>query len=188
MIVPRNKFLQEVRIVPTPDAYQANVAAVDIRVGQEIYRPASGRTDLLTAGQPIAINSKEHFLIQSLEYFEIPDDMMAVVYPRSGTNRKGITIDMTGVVDPGYKGKLMIPVSNLMNKTEKFYPGERIAQICFHRIEAHTEELRESKYHNGSMAAKSDKEHEVEALKDGSLFNAKVELLNRYEDGKEREA
>lgn len=181
MIVPRNKFLQEVKIVPTPDSYQSNVAAVDIRIGQEIYYPEDHTVKEIVAGKKIIIYPGTHFLIQSLEYFEIPSDIMAVVYPRSGTNRRGITVDMTGVVDPGYKGKLMIPVTNLSESPVQFFAGERIAQICFHRIETHSEELRESKYHKSNIEAKADKECEQKALEDGSLFNAKVELLNRYE-------
>ena len=182
MIVPRNKFLEEVKIVPTPDSYQANIAAVDLRVGRKIYWPASQtENELVGEGQPLIIQPGVHFLIQSLEYFEIPDDMMAVVYPRSGTNRKGITVDMTGVVDPGYKGHLMIPVTNLLNVDVSFYPGERIAQICFHRIEKHDEELRESKYHNGGMEVKADKKYELDALMTGTLFREKVEELNAYE-------
>jgi len=181
MIVPSEKFLQEVKITPTPDSYQVNIAAVDLRVGQLAYWPDTKNEKTLIGGLPLCINPGDHFLIQTLESFEIPEDMMAVVYPRSGTNRKGITVDMTGVVDPGYKGKLMIPVSNLGQEPVEFYPGERIAQICFHRVEPHSTEIRESKYHANGIAALPDKAHEAEALANGSLFEVKIQLLNRHE-------
>lgn len=169
MIITRETFLEEVKIEPAPDVYQINAAALDLRIGTEIYRPVNGRTDAVSANKAVVINSKEHFLIKSLESITLPNDIMAVVYPRSGTNRKGITVDMTGIVDPGYSGHLMIPVSNLMSKTVKFYPGERIAQVVFYRVEKPTEG-RLSKYHESDMAAKPDKIEELELLHSGKLF------------------
>ena len=177
MIVTSNKYLEEVGITPKPDAWQINFAALDLRVGVKIYRPVSGQEMILQPGQRLAINSKEHFLIQTLEKVTLPNDIVGVVYPRSGTNRKGITVDMTGIVDPGYSGHLMIPVTNMMNKTVFFYPGERIAQIMFHRTEAVAESVRESKYHESGMQAKPDKEEETKLLESGELFTAKVAEL-----------
>src|SRR5690606_32738389 len=117
-------------------------------------------------------------LIQTLEKVTLPNDIVGIVYPRSGTNRKGITVDMTGIVDPGYSGHLMIPESNLSGRTVRFLPGERIAQIVFQRVEKPTEG-RLSKYHEGDMAAKPDKEEELAALKDGSLFSEKLEEIRK---------
>lgn len=179
MILTSTQFLSEVKIEPTVDAWQVNPAALDLRIGVKIYRPVSGQEVILQPGHKLTINSKEHFLIQTLEKVTIPLDVVGVVYPRSGTNRKGITVDMTGIVDPGYSGHLMIPVTNMMGKAVHFYPGERIAQIMFHRMEM-TAEMKQSKYHESGMAVKPDKEEELRMLQDGSLFSAKVELLNRH--------
>ena len=174
MIITKEVYLKEVGIEPAPDVYQINEAALDLRIGMKIYRPATGREDLLSPGKYITINSKEHFLIQTLEKVTLPKDIVGVVYPRSGTNRKGITVDMTGIVDPGYSGHLMVPVTNMMGRSVKFYVGERIAQIMFHRTEQVPESVRESKYHEGDMAAKPDKAEEQRLLESGELVNAKL--------------
>lgn len=173
MIVTKDKYLVEVGITPKPDAWQINAAALDLRIGTQIYRPVNGRVEPIGADRPVVINAKEHFLIQTMEKISLPNDIVGVVYPRSGTNRKGITVDMTGIVDPGYSGFLMIPVTNTMNKTVKFWPGERIAQIMFHRVETETEG-RESKYHESDMAPKPDKEEETRLLESGELFRNKI--------------
>lgn len=173
MIITKETYLEEVEIVPKPDVWQINAAALDLRIGLKIYWPKSGREDLLSPGKTITIGSKEHFLIQTLEKVTLPNDIVGVVYPRSGTNRKGITVDMTGIVDPGYSGHLMIPVTNTMGCAVKFYVGERIAQIMFHRVETPTEG-RVSKYHESDMAAKPDKEEELELLQSGGLVQAKI--------------
>lgn len=173
MIITRESYLEEVGIVPKPDVWQINAAALDLRVGLKIYRPVNEREDILSPGKYITIGAKEHFLIQTLEKITLPNDIVGVVYPRSGTNRKGITVDMTGIVDPGYSGHLMIPVTNTMSRAVKFYVGERIAQIVFQRVEKPTEG-RVSKYHESDMAAKPDKEEELNLLKSGELVQAKI--------------
>lgn len=174
MIVTKDKYLKEVGIVPTPDKWQINAAALDLRIGLKIYWPASQTEIAHTSKGTITINPDEHFLIQTLEKITLPNDMIAIVYPRSGTNRKGITIDMTGIVDPGYSGHLMIPVTNTMNVPVTFLIGERIAQIVFQRVEVEVEG-RDSKYKDGPMGAKPDKQKEIDMLESGWLINRKLE-------------
>lgn len=174
MIITKEAYLKEVSIEPTPDEFQINEAALDLRIGLKIYRPATNREDLISPGRYITINSKEHFLIQTLEKVALPNNIVGVVYPRSGTNRKGITVDMTGIVDPGYSGHLMIPVTNMMGRSVKFYVGERVAQIMFQRVGGIVNTLRPSKYHESDMAAKPDKEEELRQLESGELVNNKL--------------
>lgn len=174
MIITKDKYLIEVGILPKPDIWQSNTAAMDLRIGLEIYNPNTKETFKFTPGDYITINPGEHFLIQTLEKITLPNNIVAVVYPRSGTNRKGITVDMTGIVDPGYSGHLMIPVTNTMkNRPVLFLVGERIAQIVFTRTETINENIRESKYQNSSMEAKPDKQEEKELLMNGDLIRNK---------------
>jgi deoxycytidine triphosphate deaminase len=72
---------------------------------------------------------------------------MAVMYPRSSTNRKGISVDLTGIIDSGYEGQLVIPIRNNTNsQTVRLYPGERFCQVVFERL-AEPVEPRQSRYH-----------------------------------------
>ncbi len=176
MILNSKTYLAEVGIVPSVDKWQVNGIALDLRIGTTIYRSET-KTEEEIGEHGVIIHYKEHFLIKTLEKVTLPNNIMGVVYPRSGTNRKGITVDMTGVVDPSYSGHLMIPVTNMMRSPVQFHRGERIAQIVFERCEA-VEEVRESKYHNGTIAAKPDKQEELEALINGSLFASKIEELS----------
>ncbi len=173
MIITKETYLQEVGIVPKPDKWQINACALDLRVGKEIFYTDTQKKFDIPDSDYIIIAPGNHFLIQTLEKITLPNDIMAVVYPRSSTNRKGITVDMTGIVDPGYSGHLMIPVTNLTDIPIKFLLGERIAQIVFQRVETPTE-VRESKYQNSSMEAKPDKQEEIDLLKSGELFTNKL--------------
>lgn len=181
MILPRETYLEEVKIVPPADKWQKNAVALDLRIGTKIYYPAIDTYQDIEFGNKIVVFPGAHFLIQTLEKVTLPEDIAGVVYPRSGVNRRGVSVDITGIVDPGYSGHLMIPVSNHMTVPVEFFPGERIAQIMFHRME-NTTEIRESKYQEGKMAPKPDKQEEIEMLQDGSLFNTKVQLLKDSEN------
>ena len=175
MIITKENFMKEVRFSPQLDDYQVNTAAVDLRVGLELYFPVNGGTEKVKPGDTITVKPGMHFLIKTLEKVFIPSDIVGVVYPRSGANRRGLSIDMTGIVDPGYEGHLMIPVSNHTSKNIDILVGERISQIMFHRTEIKEDVMRDSKYHNASMEAKPDKKVEIDGLHDGSLVKAKLE-------------
>lgn len=175
MILNSNTFLKEVKIEPFVDEWQVNGVSLDLRIGSILYRPdMKVEEDIGSHG--VIIHRREHFLIRTLEKVTLPNNVVGIVYPRSSTNRRGITLDQTGIVDPGYSGYLMLPITNLSNVPIQFHAGERIAQIVFERCEP--VEVRESKYHNGSIAAKPDKEAELKVLIDGSLFANKINGLS----------
>ncbi len=89
----------------------------------------------LEQGQCFEILPGEHVIVSTLEKLSMPNDVMAVLYPRSSVNRRGLSVDLTGIVDCGYSGQLAIPVrNNTAHQIIKLYPGERICQIVLHEI------------------------------------------------------
>lgn len=173
MILTFQSFLSKVLITPQPDIWQIQATALDLRIGTKLYYPDTKEEIELVPGVQFSLLPGVHVLLQTLEHVTLPSDVIGVVYPRSSTNRKGITVDMTGIVDAGYAGHLMVPVTNLTSKEVLFYPGERIASLVFQQVEVPVE-VRESKYHDGGIAAKPDKEEEMRKLTDGSLFYEKT--------------
>src|SRR6185369_7713872 len=84
----------------------------------------------LEEGQYFDLLPQEYILVSTLETIKIPNDLMAVLYPRSSTNRKGLSLDLTGIVDSGYEGQLILPIrNNTSSQVVKLYPGERFCQI-----------------------------------------------------------
>ena len=59
---------------------------------------------------------------------------MAVLYPRSSINRKGLTVDLSGIIDAGYEGRLLIPITNNTAHVIRLYPGERFCQLVFYPL------------------------------------------------------
>lgn len=172
MILTRENIVEEVGFTPALDEFQVNPHSVDLRLAEDVTLEAWTRATVF--GVSVGDN---RVMVKTLESVKLPGDVMGVVYPRSSTNRRGIVLDMTGVVDANYEGTLMLPLTNTTDKPIKLLKGERIAQIVFHRLEKQAV-LRLSKYHGTAGDYVPDKEEETAMLQTGMLeaFKAKFAL------------
>jgi dCTP deaminase len=69
---------------------------------------------------------------QTLEWVELPDDLVARLEGKSSLGRLGLLIHSTaGYVDPGWKGNLTLELSNVANLPIALYFGMKIGQISF---------------------------------------------------------
>jgi deoxycytidine triphosphate deaminase len=149
MILTKMQILEK-KLFATPlDAFQVNPHSVDLRLAQDL-RLAPGATMLGTSADRVRLGN----------------DVMGVVYPRSSTNRRNIALGMTGVVDAGYEGGLVLPLTNLNDMEVTLRKGERVASIVFHRLEEPVEP-RLSKYHNGDGSYVADKDEEASLIARG---------------------
>lgn len=159
-ILSKNHILERIRkgnitIKPTLDEFQLQAHAIDLRLGYTFMVPKSwhitenGRETLkidhynknqkshfdiieLEKGQYFELLPNEFVLASTLETITWPDDLMSVLYPRSSTSRRGLSVDLTGIIDAGYEGQLIIPIrNNTHTQSIKIYPGERFCQITF---------------------------------------------------------
>ncbi len=180
-ILVKNQILKRIAenslsFSPALDQFQLQSHSIDLRLGYTFLVPkvshmtAAGRQALsldylsadrpkyfevieLEKGQYFEILPHEHVLVSTLETVKIPDDLMAVLYPRSSTNRKGLSVDLSGIVDAGYEGQLIIPVrNNTSGQVVKLYPGERFCQVVFEELSAPVEP-KQSKYHKKDVIA-----------------------------------
>lgn len=155
MILTKEQILKEVQFEPPLDVFQVNPHSIDVRIDSElILKPGERKT------------------YRTLEKITLPPNVMAVLYPRSSTNRKGLTVDMTGVVDASYSGKLIIPITNNSKLQTSVPEGTRVASLIFHRLEQEAE-VRLSKYHNAPADFVPDKSEEDQLLIDGRLHELK---------------
>jgi dCTP deaminase len=190
---------------PALDAFQLQAHSVDLRLGFTFLVPKSwhmtkkGREALhmdyfaedrpeyfdiveLEQGQFFDLLPGEHILVSSLESIKIPADLMAVMYPRSSTNRKGISVDLTGIIDSGYEGQLVIPVrNNTQSQTVRLYPGERFCQVVFQKL-SHDVEARKSRYHQRDIiegvdvdSLEKERSTEIELIRSGDMKKLKSE-------------
>lgn len=59
-----------------------------------------------------------------------------------------MSVDLTGIIDAGYEGRLIIPVrNNTKSQTIRVYPGERFCQLVFEELSGTAVELGKNRYH-----------------------------------------
>ena len=118
----------------------------------------------------------EYVLVSTFETIKLPDDLMAVLYPRSSVNRKGLSVDLTGIIDAGYEGPLTLPIrNNTQSQVIQLHPGERICQIVFEEL-THSIKARKSRWHMKDVVEKGKKEKVKETK---LLFSGDIKKLKR---------
>ena len=122
-------------------------ASVDLRLGDsfrvfhnhritaiDLREPPTNLTEEVVAGQDEAfvIHPGEFCLGRTLEWVELPDDVVARIEGKSSLGRLGLIVHATaGFCDPGWKGTLTLELNNLTRVPIKLYPGLLIAQLSF---------------------------------------------------------
>ena len=83
-------------------------------------------------GDTVLIPPNSYLLGESVEYFEVPDDVIGIAIGKSTYARVGIVANITPL-EPGWKGRLTIEVSNSSPLPARLYAGEGICQVVFFR-------------------------------------------------------
>jgi dCTP deaminase len=103
----------------------------------DVRAPQPDLTELLRIAdeEPFILHPGEFVLGQTLEWVELPNDLVARLEGRSSLGRIGLLIHSTaGYVDPGWKGNLTLELSNVANLPIALYYGMKIGQISFFKM------------------------------------------------------
>ncbi len=200
----------DIRFTPEIDKFQLQPHAIDLRLGYKFLIPRNwvlddqGRRAIkvsideidthhgqfdeieLKPGQYFDLLPNEFVIGTSLERIEMnAHDLMAILFPRTSTNRRGIDLSLSGIIDTGYNGHLIFPMKNEAgNQVIRIYPGERICQVLFQKLtspltteEANLHGMNAAKYTDSqSQNFVLDKDEERQMLVAGKLG----ELKNQY--------
>jgi dCTP deaminase len=108
----------------------------------DVRAPQPDLTELLTVAddEPFVLHPGEFVLGQTLEWVELPNDLVARLEGKSSLGRLGLLIHSTaGYVDPGWKGNLTLELSNVANLPIALYFGMKIGQISFFKMSSPVE-------------------------------------------------
>jgi dCTP deaminase len=108
----------------------------------DVRAPQPDLTEMLKVAdeEPFILHPGEFVLGQTLEWVELPDDLVARLEGKSSLGRLGLLIHSTaGYVDPGWKGNLTLELSNVANLPIALYFGMRIGQISFFKMSSPVE-------------------------------------------------
>ena len=142
------RLVDEGRIGIEPwDPSLVQPASVDLRLGDsfrvfhnhrasaiDLRRPPENLTEevIVPAEESFVIHPGEFCLGRTLEWVELPDDIVARIEGKSSLGRLGLIVHATaGFCDPGWKGTLTLELNNLTRIPIKLYPGLPIAQLSF---------------------------------------------------------
>ena len=122
-------------------------ASVDLRLGDsfrvfhnhrasaiDLRNPPENLTEevIVAAHDAFVIHPGEFCLGRTLEWVELPDDIVARIEGKSSLGRLGLIVHATaGFCDPGWKGTLTLELNNLTRIPIRLYPGLPIAQLSF---------------------------------------------------------
>jgi len=211
MILSRQDILSQIesggiRFSPEIDRFQLQPHAIDLRLGYKFLIPRNWTFDekgrraikvsiddadahpeqfdevVLKPGQYFDLLPNEFVIGTSLERIELnAPNLMAILFPRTSTNRRGIDLSLSGIIDVGYKGNLIFPMKNEAgNQVIRIYPGERVCQVIFEELktpltaeEANLHGMTAAKYSESDGAYRLDKDDERTLLVDGKLDEMK---------------
>lgn len=117
-------------------------ASYDVRLDQDI---------LLWPGRFV--------LASTIEEFDMPINLAAVVHDKSSWARRGICLQNT-FIDPGFKGWLTLEITNHSLRFRRLRRGVPIAQIVFHVLDKPTILPYAGKYQNQERGAQKPREQE----------------------------
>lgn len=196
---------KSITVSPPLDIFQLQAHSIDLRLGFTFLVPklwrltTKGREALavsplqeahgteycdvleLEKGQYFDLLPQEYVLVSSLETIKVPDDLMAILYPRSSINRRGLSVDLTGIIDSGYEGQLTLPVrNNTRSQTVRIYPGERFCQIVFEEL-VEPIKARKSRYHKRDIieGVAKEKQSETRLILSGNVLELKKKYAHK---------
>lgn len=146
------RLLAEARITidPTPDlTSQLGSCSLDLRLSSEfsvfeynrypyidVRDPEQSRdimkTLIVDEGQPFVLHPNSFVLAITLESVELPDDIVGRLEGRSSLGRLGIIVHATAsVIDPGWRGRIVLELANHGQMPVALYPGMRVCSMTF---------------------------------------------------------
>ncbi|MGE3807711.1 MAG: dCTP deaminase [Gemmataceae bacterium] len=153
--LPDWQIQRDVVIRPFADAsvktgmisYGVSSYGYDVRVGRHFKvftnvfsaivdpKKFDGRSFVDIEGDHCIIPPNSFALAETVEYLEIPRDIIAICVGKSTYARCGIIVNVTPL-EPEWRGKITIEISNTTPLPAKIYANEGIAQILFLKTEA----------------------------------------------------
>jgi len=117
----------------------------DLRLGSRILVPLGGVNAVLdpvdfpdghfrefTAERSFELSPNSQVLAESVERFDMPDDVCAVCWGKSSYARCGLLVNVTPL-EPGWRGVLTIELANVSPLPIRLHIGQGIAQVVFFR-------------------------------------------------------
>jgi dCTP deaminase len=97
--------------------------------------PTLTELETIDEKNPFILHPGEFVLAVTMERVELPADLVGRLDGKSSLGRLGLIVHSTaGFVDPGFKGRLTLELTNIANLPITLYSAMPISQISFVRL------------------------------------------------------
>src|SRR5882724_1481469 len=153
-VLPDWQIERDIKIVPLAEgtaqpgviSYGLSIYGYDVRVGRRFKVFTNARCAVVDPknfdpasfvdieGDFCLIPPNSFALAETVEYLEIPRDIVAICVGKSTYARCGIILNVTPL-EPEWRGKVTLEISNTTPLPARIYANEGIAQLVFFRAE-----------------------------------------------------
>lgn len=120
---------------------RTNIEGEDVNIQQNIYvgkgKPVHYQSQTIPDNEWFCIKPGEFVLASAKSYLKLPSNIVGRVEGKYSIGRQGLLIQNTGIVDPGYEGKITLELFNITKSNIYVKPGQNIAQIMFFYMDKH---------------------------------------------------
>lgn len=147
---------ERIFIVPTPKHKDIKDASVDLMLGNYFIVTKTAKFSTLAArgkntkkaiasyqervfvpfNEELVLHPGTFVLGATWQYISLPKNIYAQVFARSTWGRAGLTVATAVSVHPGFCGCLTLELVNNGNAPVTLYPGSRLAQIVFMKVDS----------------------------------------------------
>lgn len=118
---------------------QLNPSSVDLTVGASYKRPATQEVFHAESNNgQIMLKPGTFYHLHTVEDVGLPNDLHGNTEAIMNVALSGLRVT-TGVVDPGFEGRLLIGVENISETTQTLTVGDTIVQLTFERLDSRPE-------------------------------------------------
>jgi deoxycytidine triphosphate deaminase len=155
------ELIDKKKLIENVDKNNVQPSGVDLRA-KTVYRLKNGgylglknrqtpNVDIVSdkIGDKIILEPNEFVLVETMEKVNMPNDLLALIFPRSSLFRCGVSLH-TAVVDPGFIGTLTFGMKNLSDHPFELEIGSKIGQIVFEEVKGN-DKLYNGKYQGGKV-------------------------------------
>lgn len=144
VVDPYFDSLRSGRTVPASLDFHLGTRFVFLRRGRDtVHDPlregplseASGTELFIPLGEALYLHPRQLVLATTLEWYQLPWDLMAYVFVRSIWARRGVNIATAPAIQPHSSGRITLELSNFGEVAVCLRPGVALGQLFFHFVE-----------------------------------------------------
>lgn len=108
------------------------VSEEDIILGNKMTEDQYEEIDIIEEG--FYLEPNQSVLVQTVEYFKVPDNMAALIMERYSVKLLGLSFSPASYMNPGYEGRMSFVAYNQTSRPIRLTPGVKFSQLAIAQL------------------------------------------------------